>query len=221
MIAEIGVNEMRNNIGDPDRDQFKQLRRVADAAEALQASTFTTPGGVLCVPPGIAQDAFVEAIAAYRLFKEVAESEIADEEEALTIRVVGALGEQAVLAELRRREWIATDLNHPVKNARDFDISAQKGARSVRINVKTCRPAAGHARIRACKKGAVVVPELSNSDYIIIVRMGKAKHDFYIMPKHVVFQECLDRQTSNVQKGRKPDGPFNMSWNDNSANPGE
>jgi hypothetical protein len=58
----------------------------------------------------------------------------------LSAQAVGAFDEKAVEAELLRRGWIASNVNASIKNAADFDIFALKGARIVRIRVKTCGP---------------------------------------------------------------------------------
>jgi len=53
-----------------DRDEIRRLTDIVDVVEAMMLTAYGVAGGVLCVPPGPAQSAFVDAMAAYRLSRE-------------------------------------------------------------------------------------------------------------------------------------------------------
>jgi hypothetical protein len=135
----------------------------------------------------------------------------------ITAQAAGAFGEKAVEAELLRRNWMPANFNQTVKNAAKYDIFAVKENRSIRIQVKTCRP-----RMPAFLYGGfatgkpIATTDVATSDFIIIVRMGDRRQDdrFYVLPTEVALQEVSKRQSEHAQRGVKDIGMWRLRFSD-------
>lgn len=100
-------------------------------------------------------------------------------------QLIGAFGEKVVEAELLRRGWLTSNVNHSVKNAADYDIFAMKNRRTVHLRIKTCSYRWDAFQFSGFKSGEDIRTRgFSSTDFTILVRMGKdrASDAFYVVP---------------------------------------
>jgi len=135
----------------------------------------------------------------------------------ITSQAARAFGEKAVEAELLRHNWIPANVNQTVKNAARYDIYAVKDDRSVRIQVKTCRPGMPAFVCGSFKPDApITTADVTATDFTVIVRMGDRRQNdrFYVVPTHEVRKEIGERQKERGERGVKDIGMWRMSFAD-------
>jgi hypothetical protein len=140
------------------------------------------------------------------------------------LQLVGAFGEWAAIVELLRRGWTPANVNQTINNNQDVDIFAQKRDRKVSISVKTLRESQSHWTIGGFKRGVPIQPlPVDHSHFTILVTMGREREgdQFYVIPSHVVRQECAlrqrevypsDRGAWNMRLADRKDGEVRAGW---------
>jgi hypothetical protein len=140
-----------------------------------------------------------------------------DTTEKITPQATGAFGEKAVEAEGLRHNWIPANVNQTIKNAATYDIYAVKGERSIRIQVKTCRPGMSAFLYSGFTPGTPIITDgIADSDFTVIVRMGDRRPDdrFYVVPTLVALKEVALRQKERAERGANEIGMWRLRFAD-------
>lgn len=102
---------------------------------------------------------------------------------------VGAFGERAVEAELLRNGWSPANFNDTARNAKDYDVVAQKNGKVVLVRIKTC---SGQKSFQFRD----FVDRLPPNDFTILVEMGERREldRFFIVPTSDIRKEVSQRK---------------------------
>lgn len=125
-------------------------------------------------------------------------------------QLVGAMGETIVLYELMYRGWVPANVNAFVRNARNIDIVAIKGARQIALSVKTSGPTSGtnfqlggapDTRIFNRHEGA----EASHVCFVILPGSDSHAYKVYVVPVDAA-ETRIQEADRHWRQGLKRDG---------------
>jgi hypothetical protein len=98
--------------------------------------------------------------------------------------LIGAAGEYFVMGELLRQAWLA---GMTPRGASDYDIIATKGARTIRLRVKTKTADSDLFRWNAHKETGVIFRHIADTnDYCVLVDLAGAHPEYYVLPTAIV-----------------------------------
>jgi hypothetical protein len=93
--------------------------------------------------------------------------------------IVGSAGEYFVMAELLKRGWLA---GLTPRGAPDLDIVAPKEDKTIHVRVKTKTADSRLFRGNRLRDGKVFRAPLRESDFCVLVDIGGAAPEYYVIP---------------------------------------
>ena len=103
-----------------------------------------------------------------------------------------ARGELIVLYQLVTRGWLATSTNFPVRNSKNVDAVAIKGARRLLISVKAFDSDKGGALGTPRDNLIVNIHEGERADFIVFTVFRQKDYDCYVVDPETVNRDLLD-----------------------------
>jgi len=103
--------------------------------------------------------------------------------------IIGAAGEYFVMAELLKRGWLA---GLTPRGARDFDIVATKGDTTIHVRVKAKTADSKLFRWNRLTDGKVFRAPIRESDFCVLVDIGSAAPEYYVMPTRQLEKKLLE-----------------------------